>query len=103
MAMTELRPQIESFLALLVAAAGVAEITLDILGTAPLRIAATLNVPGASAADLKALITAKHFMGCWVQQWPENMHGSCDLGAIQDACDAIILTIRFASVRLTDA
>ena len=98
--MNELRPQIQAFLASLVASAGVPQLTLNILGTAPLRIAATFNVPGCTAAELKTLITSRHFMDCWMQQWPENMHGSCDLGAITTEGNAITLTIRFASVKL---
>lgn len=98
--MNELRPQIQSFIASLVAAVGVPQLTLDILSTAPLRIAATFNVPGCTAAEIKTLITSRHFVACWQQQWPENMPGSCDLGAITTHDDAITLIIRFAAIKL---
>ena len=98
--MNELRPQIQAFIASLVASAGVPQLTLDILGTAPLRIAATFSVPGFTADEIKALITSRHFMACWMQQWPENMHGSCDLGAITTQDNAITLNIQFASMKL---
>jgi len=98
--MIELRPQIQAFIASLVAAAGVPQLTLDILDTRPLRIAATLNVPGCTADEVKALITPRQFNDCWCQQWPVNMHGSCDIAAITTQDNAITLNIRFASVKI---
>lgn len=99
-----MRSSILSFLASLVADNGIAHITLTSLAEAPLLLRARIQVDGANAEDLRLRITARHFLDCFRAQWPVDHFCHCDLGQIKlDGADAILLEIRFASIRALDS